>query len=210
MLFKLNSSNQIRQTIRSGRFLLFLLFVLPLAISAQTASVAEEMSRDENGKYIHYEVVDQNPAPVDSLRYRAARFFKKKKFKDLLEKGEQLQVQGKFIINKTAFVLSHPSGEIQFQFIFETKAGKYRFWLSNYLFIPYSRDRYGNFVATTTKGSPLENKPGKLNAAEWASYVEAAHQQSICLATEFKRYLENAPLVPAATEKKKVISTKSW
>ncbi|RZK84776.1 MAG: hypothetical protein EOO98_16520, partial [Pedobacter sp.] len=37
-------------------------------------------------------------------------------------------------------------------------------------FIPYQRDRYGNFVASTTVGIPLESNPGKLNAGEWAAY----------------------------------------
>jgi hypothetical protein len=207
MLFKFNYSNKIHQAFRSGGFLLFL-FLLPQALAAQTGT--NEMSKDENGKYIYYQIADKIIVPADSLHQRCLSFFKMRKFKNLAQKDDQLVAEGKMIINKTAFVLTHPSGEILFNFTFETKPGKYRFWLTDFLFIPYSRDRYGNFVATTAKGRPLENLPGKLNAAEWKSYIDAAYKQSDALGAEFKQFLSRNPSASPVTAKPKTISTTNW
>jgi hypothetical protein len=207
MLFNFNNSNQICQGIQSGRLLFFLL-LLPLTVSAQTS--INELSKDENGKYIYYQVVDKIMVPADSLRLRSVNFFTKNKFKKIIHKDDQLMAEGKMIINKTAFVLTHPSGEILFNFTFETKPGKYRFWLDHFLFIPYNRDRYGNFVRTTSIGRPLENIPGKLNAAEWSSYIDAAYKQSDALGAAFKQFLSgNLPANPSTTTKK-AISTTNW
>lgn len=168
------------------------------------------MARDENGKYIHYEVVEKSPVPADSLSYRAKAFLRTKKLNNIRQKDDQLLADGKTVINKTAFVLTHPSGEISYTFSFESKEGRYRFWLTNFLFIPYNRDRYGNFVATTAKGIPLENNPGKLNAAEWASYIEAAAKHADAVSAEFKRYLSATPKIRTSPEAPKTISTKNW
>jgi hypothetical protein len=117
---------------------------------------------------------------------------------------------GQFIIIKTALMLAHPSGELQYNFTFEMKEQKYRFWLSDFLFIPYKRDRYGNFVPSTPIGKALEDNPGKLNAGEWASYVDAARKQSAVFASQFKASLNTLRKGKTPAIKKKVISTKSW
>lgn len=210
MLSKLNKSNQIHQTLRSGGFLILLFFCASLHIIAQTDKKEEEMPRDERGKYVHYEVIEKSPVPVDSLKYRALAFFNKKKFSAVKQQDDQTEADGKLVINKTAFVLAHPSGEVLYHFVFEVKEGKYRFWLTDFLFVPYKRDRYGNFVASTVKGIPLETDPGKLNAAEWASYVEATAKYASAFGAEFKDYLSAAQKKKALNEPKKTISKKDW
>lgn len=209
MLSKFNRSNQIHQTAKSGGFLFLLFFTISSAAFAQAAKSNEEMPRDERGKYIHYEVIEKNLA-ADSLKERALGFLALKKLKLTEANNEEIHAAGKFIVSKTALMLGHPSGELLYSFTFEVKAGKYRFWLTDFLFIPYKRDRYGNFVASTPKGTPLENSPGKLNAGEWASYIDAADKQSTALAAEFKDYLAAVQKIKTPGTKKKVISTKSW
>lgn len=210
MLSKFNSSNQIHQASRPGGFLFLLFMLISFTAAAQTDKSAEDMPRDERGKFIHYEVVEKSPASADSLKYRALAFFKKKRLTDIDQKADQVQANGKTVINKTAFVLTHPSGEVRYNFAFEVKDGKYRFWLTDFLFVPYKRDRYGNFVPSTTKGIPLENDPGKLNAGEWASYIDAADKHANAIAAEFKDYLSAVQKIRPAKEVKKTIFTKSW
>jgi hypothetical protein len=209
MHFKYNRLNQIHQATRSGGFLLLLFFSITGTVVAQGKKDTVDMARDERGKYIHYEVVEQKNVGVDLLKERALSFLALKKFKAVKAADTQVNAAGKFIINKTALMLSHPSGELSYNLTFEAKAGRYRFWLADFLFIPYKRDRYGNFVAATSKGRPLENSPGKLNAGEWTSYIDAAEKQSAALAAEFKNHLAVVQKVKAPTAKKKVIS-KSW
>lgn len=213
MLFNfttINLNQTIHQTLRSGGFLLLLVIFVPLSSLAQKDKTEDEMTRDENGKYIYYEIVEKGITSTDSLNERAKVFLKAKKLKAISTESSQLSANGKLVINKTAFMLAHPSGEVLYNFVFEAKEGKYRFWLTDFVFVPYARDRYGNFVPAGVKGTALESNPGKLNAGEWASYISAANKQSAAFATEFKAYLAANPKVKTVVKPKNAVSTKSW
>lgn len=180
-----------------------------------TCVIAQEkpLSTDERGKLIYYEIVTLKDASADSLKSRAKAFFKKSgKFLKLKSSygDTTIHAEGKLIINKTALVLSRPSGEVMYNFYAEVKNGKYRFWLTDFNFIPYQRDRYGNFVAATTVGTALEKKMGKLNAAEWAGYVKATTKEANALALRFKEaMIEKA--IPQPTIKAAPVSPKqNW
>ena len=171
------------------------------------------LANDENGKFIYYEVQELKTVPKDSLMARAEGFFNSvKTLKVSASKTDSLiQASGKMIINKTALVLSRPSGEVLYNFNAETRDGKYRFWLTDFEFIPYQRDRYGNFVPATSIGTPLERKPGKLNAAEWAGYVKAVTKEANILAAKFKDAMANKAITqPPVVKAVPVISTKKW
>jgi len=195
---------------RKPGVLLFLFLLMLSSAIAQNKKTGEELEKDERGKYIHYEIVTGSSVSVDSLIYRAHSFFKLKKMTPVKSDSALLEQNGKFVISKTAFVLSHPSGELLYKLAFEIKSSKYRFWLTDFMFIPYQRDRYGNFVPSTTKGVPLETSPGKLNAGEWSSYVSNAGRQSAALAAEFKEYLSASQQAKPLNKSQFTISTKSW
>jgi hypothetical protein len=197
------------QARKPGVFLFLCLFMVSGAI-AQHKQTAEELDQDERGKYIHYEVVTGSTVSVDSLISRAKSFFKLKKMNLVKSDSTLFEQSGKFVISKTAFVLSHPSGEVLYNFAFEIRGSKYRFWLTDFMFIPYQRDRYGNFVPSAAKGIPLEKSPGKLNAGEWASYVSDAGKQSAVLAAGFKEYLSVSQQARPVHKPNSTISTKSW
>lgn len=181
-----------------------------LSISAQTSTKAELMPLDERGKYIYYEVVEKNTVPADSLQIRAKEFLAAKKLDAVKPTKDQLTASGKFLISKTAFVLTRPSGEVLYNFVFELKEGKYRFWLTDFAFIAYKRDRYANYVPATVKGVPLEKEPGKLNAAEWTSYIAAASKQADLFAADFRQYLSVCKKTEVQPKAKPSVSTKSW
>jgi hypothetical protein len=210
MHFKFNYNHEMYQALWPGAFLFLFLLLIVSGSFAQDIKEIKELQKDEIGKYIHYEVVAQLPVAADSLAFRAKAFFKLKKMVPLPADSEALEQHGKFVISKTAFVLSHPSGEILYNFRFEIKGERYRFWLTDFLFIPYQRDRYGNFVPATVKGVPLEKSPGKLNAGEWSSYVSDAGRQSAALAAEFKEYLSASQQAKPLNKPNSTISTKSW
>lgn len=186
--------------------LLSLLFFV-LIVNAQTENT---LPVDEHGKLIYYEVVTVK-TPADSLRMRALAFIKKQKeLKYKKTSGDTgFVATGKLIINKTLLVMSHPSGEVLYNFEAEVKNGKYRFWLTDFEFIPYQRDRYGNFVASTTVGIPLENNPGKLNTGEWAAYKSQTAKYAKDFAVKFKNYMASkTPIIVVPVEKKVV--KKEW
>jgi hypothetical protein len=180
-----------------------------------TVGFAQEkpLSNDDRGKLIYYEVVAVKEVPVDSLNNRLAAFFKKSakllKVKSL-PTDTTIQASGKMVINKSALVLSRPSGEVLYIFYVETRAGKYRFWLTDFGFIPYQRDRYSNFVPSTTVAVPLERKPGKLNAAEWAGYVKATTREVNAFAVRFKESMKNKTIVPPVVKAPPVSPAQKW
>ena len=203
----------------SGRFFIFIgmkrvlniVFLLGclFAAKAQNESI---LPVDEHGKMIHYEVVDLKDVARDSLKVRLVAFLEQKgdplKLKEI--KGDTAFVAtGKFVISKTVLVMSHPSGEILYQFNAEVREGKYRFWLTDFNFIPYQRDRYGNFVPSTTVGVPLESNPGKLNSGQWTAYQEQTASYAKDFAVKFKKHMASKIALSAPVAEKKVVD-KKW
>ncbi|QNK62047.1 hypothetical protein H7F33_16045 [Pedobacter sp. PAMC26386] len=210
MHFKFNDNYEMHRNKRSGAFLFLFLLLFPWGSVAQSKKTGDELEKDDRGKYIHYEVITGNAIPVDSLIYRAKTFFKLKKMTSIGTDSALFRQRGKFVISKTAFVLSHPSGEMLYHFAFETRGEKYRFWLTDFVFVSYERDRYGNFVPSTAKGIPLEKSPGKLNAGEWSSYINDTGRQSAAFAAEFKEYLSASQQAKPLHKSNSRISIKSW
>lgn len=168
---------------------------------------------DERGKLICYEVVQAAGLTKQDLSVRANAFIKKKARYMRLKSAKNdtlLQAEGKLVINKTALVLTRPSGEVQYNLYVEAKDNKYRFWFTDFEFIPYQRDRYGNFVASTTVGRPLESNPGKLNAGEWKTYVSTATKEVRLLAGQFKDAMSGKLQIVPAPKAADTISTKKW
>lgn len=185
-----------------------LLFLVSFTIA--NAQTENALPVDERGKLIYYEVATVKTA-ADTLNTRALDFIKKsKELKYKKTQGDTAYTAtGKLIINKTLLVMSHPSGEVLYNFQAEVKNGKYRFWLTDFEFIPYQRDRYGNFVASTTVGIPLENNPGKLNAGEWREYKAQTAKYAKDFAVKFKNFMASKTSVKVVPVEKKVVK-KEW
>ncbi|GAA4210909.1 hypothetical protein GCM10022289_39030 [Pedobacter jeongneungensis] len=188
--------------------ILFLLVAFSIDLSAQQ----KQFSKDDNGKFIYYKVVDSQLLSKDTLLQRAKSFVNvvyKKSMKAESITDTSILAKGTMVIDKTILVAGHPSGEISYNFVFEARNGKYRFWLTDFLYIPYQRDRYGNFVATTRIGTPLERNPGKLNAGAWKDVVNSAYNKIDKFGEDFKKYLATNR-VEKAKKKTETISTKKW
>lgn len=187
------------------RLVLFLAF-LSFKLSAQQ----KQFSSDDNGKFIYYEVVER-AAEKDSLLLRANNFIDlyKKTIKKQRSTDTSIVAKGVTVIDKTILVASHPSGEVSYRFTFEARDKKYRFWLTDFEYIPYGRDRYSNYVPTTSIATPLEKTPGKLTAGEWKDVVEAAYNKTSKFAENFKKALATDP-AEQPKRKTNTISTKKW
>ncbi|WP_051189752.1 DUF4468 domain-containing protein [Daejeonella oryzae] len=192
-------------------FIVLLSFFIPAYSYSQPFE--NDLLLDERGKYIYYEVVDVPQISKDSLSKRSLYFFKKKNLKlktSFLQADSLLNGAGKFILNKEALVLSHPKGEMVFTFTCEIKEGKYRYWLTDFKFLPYQRDRYGNFVPLITNYTPLEKDPGKLNALEWKNTIGTTAEQSKKIGESFKKYLAGEYSTSENTNKSKTLIGKDW
>jgi hypothetical protein len=176
--------------------------------------VPASLAMDERGKYIFYEVVEDPLVSKDSLVNRSRYFFEVFKKKNLkLNSSDQdslFKAEGKFVINKGGQLLSHPSGEMAFNFVAEIRDGRYRYWLTDFKYVPYKRDRYGNFVPESTIPIPLEKNLGKLNAGQWKDNLAAAANQSHKFGENFKRILGGRYLKNPVDSKPKSISKEQW
>ncbi|MFC4211481.1 DUF4468 domain-containing protein [Pedobacter lithocola] len=188
---------------------LFILFIA--IISLKVSAQQKQFPLDDRGKFIYYEVVDVKTTSKDSLMMRANTFLNSYKKSIVKESSTDTSIiaKGKMIIDKTILVAGHPSGEVNYNLNFEARDKKYRFWLTDFEYIPYQRDRYGNYVASTKIGTVLEQTPGKLNAGEWKDILESAYNKTNKLAEGFKK-----ALATNSTDKQKTkvntVSTKKW
>ncbi|NMN39862.1 DUF4468 domain-containing protein [Pedobacter sp. SG918] len=190
----------------------YLLFIILAAFSIRLSAQQKQFSKDDNGKFIYYKVVDSQLLSKDTLLQRAKAFVNVAYKKSMIQESvtdSSVLAKGTIVIDKTILVAGHPSGEVSYSFVFEARNGRYRFWLTNMLFIPYQRDRYGNFVPTTKIGVPLERTPGKLNAGAWKDILNSTYLKVEKFGDDFKKYLATNR-VEKAKKKAETISTKQW
>jgi hypothetical protein len=187
--------------------IILVLFCLVFQLRAQKKV---ELLKDETGKYTYYEVV-ASQVPSDSLRLRMLDFIAKKTKELKLQRQSEAGVValGKMVIHKSLYVASHPTGEISYQFNFEQALNKYRFWLTDFQFIPYAKDRYGNFVPSTTIATSLEKEVGKSAKEQWEDYKQQVADYAGVFAEELKLRLASSGKAAPKIEEKKVIS-KTW
>lgn len=170
------------------RFTIILFFTL----ITQFAFSQETLVLGNNQKYIYYEIVKDSSKNAQDFLKRAQLFYGEKKNTEgklKLVTDSALEANGVLVIDKTLLIASHPSGEVSYSLVLNVKDGRYRFWLTNFNYIPYIRDRYGNFVSKTSMGKPLETNPTALKTAEWNSIVTATTEKVKTFATSFKKYM---------------------
>jgi len=168
------------------------------------------LSFDEHNKYIYYQV-DQIPGvSADTLLQRGLKFLKanpKLTFKP--DKPDKVTGTGKFLVYGGVSVLRHEQGEIDYQLNVEFKDQKYRFWLTDFVFTPYQRDRYGNFVPQSGVDIPAEQLADKIDKKEAGSYLDEAGLFCKEFGDHLKIALIRAP-APKKVENTRKVVTDNW
>lgn len=168
------------------------------------------LSFDEHNKYIYYQVADAPGMQQDTLHARGLSFLKsyypKSKLKPLAE-GKIINGENKFLVYGGVSVLKHEKGEIAYEFNIEFKDQKYRFWLTSFVFTPYQRDRYGNFVPQQGIDIPLENALTKLDKKEVDSYLDETGAFCKQFGDRLKQFIISAPKKEEAVKK---VVTDKW
>jgi len=189
-----------------GLLLVITLFSITLFAQQKQFDTADD------GKFIYYKVVDSQKISKDVLLKRAQDFVatQKKTIQTESQTDSSIVANGKLVIDKTVLVVGHPSGEIMYNLTFEARDNKYRFWFTDFKFIPYQRDRYGNFVPITNIGSPLEKKVDKLTTGEWKDIQAAAYLKVEKLGESLKKFLATDATIKKTSKPAETISTKKW
>jgi hypothetical protein len=130
------------------------------------------LSFDEHNKYIYYEVADMPGLSADTLHARSLYFLKKVYPRPQIKTtANTITGEGKFLTYGGVSVLRHETGEIAYHVNIEFKDQKYRYWLTAFVFTPYQRDRYGNFVPQQGIDIPLEDVDAKLEKKDAEAYL---------------------------------------
>jgi len=169
--------------------ILFLIVCLLLVRMANAQK--NSLALDEHNKYIYYQVVDQPGAGADSLARNAASFIKEyyPKIKPGKISDTSITVKDKFVTYTVAAFVKHESGVINYTLVIECKDAKYRFWLTDFVFTPYERDRYGAFVPVNGKQVPLESASSKIEKKDLVGYLDQTGAYSQQLGDKLKLYM---------------------
>ena len=174
----------------------------------------DSLATDEHGKYIYYHVVNLGKDNANVLLVRAADFFdmpaNKANFKitDRDANAKTIDGMGFFTVASTTLLTKHDDGKINFKLRIEVKEGKYRYWLTDFVFIPYYKDRYNNLVPKPGVEIPAEELSKKIDNKDTARYLDECAAFGVKFGTRFKQQMENAPV--KTSNGKKVIITEKW
>jgi hypothetical protein len=193
-----------------------LIALLIVILKAGTASAqADSLVRNENNKFIYYQVVSQPASPVDTLYSRALVFLKKAYPKDRLKAAKAdkanatLNATGGVLVSKKSLVAMHEDASVGFNFVIEIKADRYRYWFTDFVITPYERDRYANYVPVAGKNQALENGPGKLSDEDYKGYMKKVLVNCREIGAILKSYMINQPTQPKEIKKQTVVP-KEW
>ncbi|WP_448700041.1 DUF4468 domain-containing protein [Mucilaginibacter sp. AW1-3] len=192
--------------------ILFLLLCIGFAKPAMAQK--DSLATNEHGKYIYYHVVNLNKDNADILLVRALDFFdmpgNKANFKvtDKDANTHTIDGTGFFTVSSSLSLAKHDDGKITFKLHIEIKEQKYRYWLTDFVFIPYYKDRYNNLVPQPGVEIPMENITKKINNKDAGHYLDECGTFSIKFGARLKKQMESAPV--KTSNGKKVIVTEKW
>jgi hypothetical protein len=189
-----------------------LLFGLVCLMCSQTASAQKELLQfDEANKYVYYQVVDKPGLTADTLYQRGLYFAKIANPKNKPENvvANAIITKGKFLVYTGSSVVKKEGGEISYTLFIETKDQKYRYKISDFVFTPYKRDRFGNMTAIPGVEVPLEKLTSKYSQKEADNYL--AQTGAFCQATgnSLKQHMDKVSIARKAEPIKKV-ATDKW
>lgn len=192
-----------------------LLAAVLIILKVHSASAqADSLVIDENNKYIYYQVVEQPATPTDSLQARALNFTKHAfgaktlKFKDNV-KGV-LHATGGVMVSKKTLISMHDDARIDYTMTIEVKDNRYRYWFTDFVIVPYQRDRYANFVPVSGKNVALENALPTLSKKDFEGYTAKLLANIKDIGSRLQTYMKT-PIAPVKQQvKKTIIPATNW
>ena len=180
---------------------------------ASASAQADSLVIDENNKYIYYQVVAQQASTADTLQARAIVFAKKAfavnklKFKKN-DKGT-IAATGGVLVSKKSSVAMHEDARIDYTMMIEVKDDKYRYWFTDFVIVPYARDRFANFVPVSGKDVALENGMSILSKKDFDGYTAKLMANIKDIGNRLKTYMKT-PVAVKKEVKKTAIPATNW
>ena len=190
-----------------------ILFSLVCLFTVQVASAQKDsLAFDEGNNYIYYRVIDKPALTADTLYNRAWAFASSFNTASKPAKGQAentLNTSGKFLVYSGVSLMRKEAGEISYTLNIQTKDNRYRYRISNFVFKPYQRDRFGNMVVIPGVEVPLEKMETRYGKKDTDNYLDQVATFCIATSAKLKIAIDKLPVV-VKKETVKKISTQNW
>jgi hypothetical protein len=142
-----------------------------LSLFMVTASLAQDtaLEFDESNTYVYYKIVDMPGINADTLYRRGWDFAKALNTKNKPAKGKAayaLNTRGSFPVYTGSSLIKKEAGAVTYTLNIEAKDQKFRYKLSDFVFLPYKRDRFNNMAPQPGIEVPAEKLLSKYSAKE--------------------------------------------
>lgn len=171
----------------------------------------DALSLDEHRQYVFYRVVELSKVSSDSIYFRGLQFVKTAYPPVKLTSttsNDRITGNGRFLVYGGISVIKHENGALSYTFHLECKEGRYRYWFTDFVYTPYTRDRYGNFVPVMGKEFPLEKGGDKLDKKEFASLLQEAGSFCALTGEKLKQKMQERPAKRNDVHTTKIITDK--
>lgn len=188
-----------------------LLFSLVCVLCSQVVSAQKEMLQlDEANKYVYYQVVDKQGVTADTLYERGLYFIKMTNPENKQESvvANTITTKGKFLVYNGSTVAKKAGGEISYILHIETKDQKYRYKISDFIFTPYTRDRFNNMVPMPGIEVPIEKLTSKYSQKEADNYLNQTGMFCQATGNKLKQYMDKISTTKREGVIKKVVTDK--
>jgi hypothetical protein len=188
------------------------IILLILALCAGSLSYGQKalLSLNEQNQYTYFVV---KPAPPQPNAAALAAYLKKAVTGvEFLEATYAGGVEGKGIVlvYKQGFISGQEEGELAYNVKIDFKDSKYRLILTEFMFTPYQRNRYGVFAPVSNFGTPLEKLQAKVSAKQLNGYLDKLGSYGAKFSQQIGNYLTTPAAVKAKPDELKKIDTKNW
>ncbi|MET3980156.1 hypothetical protein ABIB62_002504 [Mucilaginibacter sp. UYP25] len=188
-------------------------FSLVCLFCVQVASAQKDsLAFDEGNNYIYYRVIDKPAVTADTLYNRAWAFatsFNKATRPSKGQAASTLNISGKLLVYNGVSLIRKEGGEVSYTLNIQTKDSRYRYRISNFIFKPYQRDRFGNMVPIPGVEVPLEKMEAKYGKKETETYLDQIAAFGASTGAKLKAAMDKLPAT-VKTEPVKKISTQNW
>jgi hypothetical protein len=182
-----------------------------IIMCSQIASAQKEMLQlDEANKYVYYQVVDKQGVAADTLFQRGSYFIKMANPKSKTESvvANTIITKGKFLVYNGSSVAKKEGGEISYTLHIETKDQKYRYKISDFIFTPYTRDRFNNMVPMPGIEVPIEKLTSKYSQKEADNYLNQTGMFCQATSRKLKQHMDKTSTTKMEEPIKKVVTDK--
>ncbi len=188
------------------------IIILLIALSAGTASYSQKalLSLNEKNQYTYFVI---KPAPANPNAEALTAYLKKTvtgvKFLEVTH-GGSIAGRGIVLVYKQGLITGQEDGQLAYNVTVDFKDNKYKLILTDFMFTPYQRNRYGVFAPVNNIGTPLEKMEGKLSTKQLNAYLDKLGTYGTKFSQQVTDYLANPAAVKPKTTELKQIDTKNW